>query len=167
MEITGTRRGWALRWLSLVGAGAASIEAQSRGGARAVRFSNPAGLSKPTGYSHVAEVMSGRTVYIAGQVALDKDGQLVGRDDFAAQIRQVFTNLNTALASAGAVFGDVVKLNYYVVERVDRAQIAVLRETRDRFVNTQSPPVSTLVYVKDLARADFLVEVEAIAVVRA
>jgi len=126
---------------------------------------NPATLSKPNGYSHVAEVISGKMVYIAGQVAFDKDGQLVGKDDFAAQVRQVFANLNEALNSAGGTFADVVKLNYYCVDRVERSQLPALREIRDQFVNTQAPPASTFVFVSDLVRPEWLVEIEAVAVV--
>lgn len=108
-------------------------------------LSNPATIHKPNGYSHVAEIADGKLVYIAGQVALNKDGQLVGKDDFAAQLQQVFENLGEALKSAGGSFADVVKLNYFCVERVDRNELAVVRSTRDRYVNVQAPPVSTFV----------------------
>src|SRR5215470_9460003 len=74
-----------------------------------VRFMNRA----PAGYSHVVEVKGGRTLYIAGQVSADASGSLVGAGDFRAQIRQVFSNLNSRLQEAGAQFKDVVKLNYY------------------------------------------------------
>ena len=130
-------------------------------------LSNPATIHKPNGYSHVAKVSSGNVVYIAGQVALNKDGQLVGKDDFPARVQQVFANLGEALKSAGGSFADVVKLNYFCVDRLDRSQLAVLRSTRDRYVNTQSPPVSTLVFVSSLVSSDLLIEVEAVAVVNA
>src|SRR5437588_11239786 len=71
---------------------------------REVHLSNPATLSKPNGYSHIAKVTSGKIVYIAGQVALDKDGLLVGKDNFGQQVRQVLTNLNEALKAAGGSF---------------------------------------------------------------
>jgi enamine deaminase RidA (YjgF/YER057c/UK114 family) len=74
----------------------------------------------------------------------------------------VFENLRRALAAGGATFRDVVKLNYYVV---DAAQVPVLREVRDRYVNTAAPPASTLVEVRRLFRDDLLLEVEAVAVV--
>lgn len=76
-----------------------------------IRQSNPFTLSTPTGYSHVVEVLSGRTVYIAGQVAFDQSGKLVGKEDFAAQTTQVFENLKLALAAIGATFDNVVKVN--------------------------------------------------------
>ena len=132
---------------------------------REVRLHNPDTLAKPAaGYSHVAEVTSGRTIYISGQVSLGNDGQLVGKDDFAAQTRQVFENLNAALIGTNSNFGEVIKLNIYCDERVDRAQLPAMREIRDRYVNTKNPPASTLVFVKGLARPEWLIEIEAVAV---
>jgi reactive intermediate/imine deaminase len=126
-----------------------------------IKFSNPSTLSTPPGYTHVVEAAGGRTVYIAGQVALDKSGNLVGRGDFHAQAEQVFENLKAALDAAGGTFKDIVKLNYYVS---DMSQIASLREVRDKYVNKSAPPASTLVQVVRLFREEFLIEVEAIAV---
>lgn len=133
---------------------------------REVLIHNPPEIAKPTaGYSHVVEVTSGKVVYIAGQVAFDKNGQLVGKDDFAAQVTQVFANLNEAVKAAGGTFADVVKLNYYCVDRVDRSQVVAVREIRDKYVNIQSPPASTFVFVKDLVRPEWLIEIEAVAVI--
>ena len=132
---------------------------------RGVRLSSPATLHKPNGYSHVAEVTSGKIVYIAGQVALDREGQQVAAPDFRGQVRQAFANLNEAVKSAGGSFANVIKLNYYCVDRVDRSQLPALREVRDQFVDTQAPPVSTLVFVSDLVRPEWLIEIEAVAVV--
>ncbi|MEW6210713.1 MAG: RidA family protein [Acidobacteriota bacterium] len=126
-----------------------------------VRFINPPALSTPPGYTHVVEARGGRTIYIAGQVALDKSGNIVGRGDIRAQTGQVFENLKAALSAAGADFSHVVKLNYYVL---DTSQLASLRETRDKYVNTRNPPASTLIRVAGLAREEFLIEIEAIAV---
>ena len=130
-----------------------------------VRLSSPPRLSKPNGYSHLAEVGGGKLVYIAGQVAFDRDGELVGRDDFPAQVGQVFANLNEAVQSAGGSFTDIVKLNYYCVDRVGRDQLPHLREIRDHFVNTAAPPASTFVFVRDLVNPAWLIEIEAVAVV--
>jgi enamine deaminase RidA (YjgF/YER057c/UK114 family) len=126
------------------------------------RFSPPE-LHKTVGYSHVAEARGGRLVYIAGQVALDASGTLVGAGNFKAQVEQVFENLGTALRSAGARFEDVVKLNTYCVETVPPGEIAAFREVRDRFVPTAEPPASTFVFVSRLVHPDWLVEVEAVA----
>jgi enamine deaminase RidA (YjgF/YER057c/UK114 family) len=130
------------------------------------RIFNPDTIAKPTGYSHVAEVSDGKIVYIAGQVALDRAGNLVGKDDLRAQTQQVFENLKSAVEAAGGDFSSVVKLNYYCAESVDPAQITTVREIRDKFVNTSNPPVSTFVFVKRLVRPEWLIEVEAVAVVK-
>lgn len=130
----------------------------------APRFVNPAALSAPHGYSHVALIPSGsRVVYISGQVPLDKDGKLVGAGDFRLQAEQVFTNLKLAVSEVGGTFADVVKLNFYVR---DVSHLPELRGVRDRYVNTAHPPASTLVEIRGLFREDVLLEVEAVAVIR-
>ena len=134
---------------------------------RPARIFNPDTMAKPTaGYSQVAEVSGGKIVYIAGQVALDRSGNLVGKDDFRAQVQQIFENLKAAVEAAGGDFHDVIKLNYYCAESVDPAQVAVVREIRDKYVNTANPPTSTFVVVKRLVRPEWLIEVEAVAVVK-
>jgi len=126
-------------------------------------FSAPQ-LPKPVGYSHLAEISSGKLIYIAGQVAMDAAGNIVGKGDYPAQLQQVFANLKTALQAAGASFKNVVKLNYYIVDSVDRSQFFAYREIRDRHVDTANPPVATVVVVRGLFLPEFLVEIEAIAV---
>jgi len=116
----------------------------------------------PLGYSHVVEVRGGRTLYVSGQIALDRDGKLVGEGDFGAQVVQVFENLKSRLEEGGATFKDVVKLNYYLT---DGSALPTLRDIRNRYLNVEQPPASTLVVVKQLFREDFLVEIEAVAVV--
>jgi enamine deaminase RidA (YjgF/YER057c/UK114 family) len=125
------------------------------------RFVNPESLTKPTGYTHVVEARGGRTVYISGQIALDKNGNIVGINDFEAQVRQAFQDVRHALEAAGMTFDDVVKLGLYVT---DVSHVGTLRQVRDEFVNTQNPPASTLVQVAALVRPELLFEVEAIAV---
>jgi 2-iminobutanoate/2-iminopropanoate deaminase len=129
------------------------------------RVSSPTELPKPVGYSHIAEITGGKLIYIAGQVAMDASGKLVGEGDYAAQLRQVFANLNTALEAAGASFRNVVKLNYFIVESVDRSQFFAYREVRDRYVDTAHPPVATVLRVSGLYLPEFLVEIDAIAVI--
>jgi enamine deaminase RidA (YjgF/YER057c/UK114 family) len=116
----------------------------------------------PAGYSHIVEVRGGRTLYISGQLALDQDGNLVGRSDFRAQVKQVFENLKARLDEGGATFKDVVKLNFYLT---DASDLQALRDVRNSYVNTEAPPASTLVVVKQLVREEYMIEVEAIAVV--
>jgi len=125
-----------------------------------IRFLNPSTLAPTPGYSQVVEVTGGRTIYLAGQIALDASKNLVGRGDFRVQAQQVFENLTAALAAVGADFSHVVKLNFYLL---DRANLPILREVRDLYVNTETPPASTAVVVSGLAQEDFLLEVEAIA----
>ncbi|WP_218031992.1 RidA family protein [Dictyobacter kobayashii] len=125
-----------------------------------IRFINPPAIAPAPGYTHVVEVTRGRTIYIAGQIALDQAGNVVGPHDFRAQTRQVFENLKAALAAVGADFTHVVKLNMYVV---DISQLLALREVRDSYVNTVNPPASTLVEVRKLAREELLIEIEAVA----
>src|SRR5262247_4333095 len=108
-----------------------------------VRYLNPQTLSVPTGYSHVAEVSSGRTIYIAGQVAFDKSGSVVGKGDFAAQATQVFENLKAALAAVGATFDNIVKVTTFVT---DLSQMQTLRSIRAKYYG-KNPPASTLVQI--------------------
>lgn len=131
-----------------------------------VRFLNPKTMAKPPGYTYVVETTGpGRTVYIAGQLGLDLDNKLVGAPgDFRAQCAKAFENLGFALASVGAKFNDVVKINNYLV---DMSHIAIFREVRDAFLNTKAPPASTTVAISQLARPGALFEVEAIAVLPA
>ena len=130
------------------------------------RLSNPGTMAKPAaGYSQLAEVTGGKLVYIAGQVALDQSGNLVGKDDFRAQVEQVFKNIDAAVKAAGGDFHSVIKLNYFCSESVDPSQVPAVREIRDRYVNTANPPTSTFVVVKRLVRPEWLIEVEAVAVV--
>ena len=124
------------------------------------RFLSPESLPAPFGYSHVVDAPAGRVIYISGQVPLDADGHLVGEGDFEAQVRQVFDNLTAALEAADASWADVVKLNYFLR---DVGQIASVRSIRDKYVDTEHPPASTLVEVSGLFRDDVMIEIEAVA----
>jgi len=140
--------------LLLVASGSA-VQAQTPGR----QFINPPGLTKPTGYTHVVVSADHRAAYIAGQVALDSAGTVVGVGDFKAQAEQVFANLRTALASVGASFGDVVKTTTFIT---DLKNLPALRKARARYVDTPHPPANTLVPVSALARPDLLLEIEAV-----
>lgn len=129
-----------------------------------VKRTNPPTLSTPTGYTHVVEVSGPtKTIYISGQIALDKSGNLVGGNDMKGQAEQVFKNLEAALASAGARFGDVVKMNTYTT---DMSQVQAIRDVRTRYFRDVTP-ASTLVQVVHLARPELLLEIEVVAVVPA
>lgn len=126
-----------------------------------IRFVNPPTMAAPRGYTHIAEVTQGRIVFISGQVALDASGNAVGAGDLRAQTIQVFENLKAALEAVGADFSQVVKFTYFLL---DISQIGIVREVRDTYVNTSNPPASSAVEVRKLFRDEFLIEVEAVAV---
>lgn len=127
------------------------------------RYINPPGLTRPSGYTHVVVSSDGRTAYIAGQVAFDSVGQVVGPGDFRAQAAQVFSNLGRALASVGATFGDVMKTTTYIT---DVRNLGMLREARARYFDSARPPANTLIPVGALARPELLLEIEAVVEIR-
>ena len=122
----------------------------------------PNTMPKSVGYSQLAVVTGGAVVFIAGQVALDKSGNVVGKNDFEAQVQQVFENLKAALEAAGSTFNDVVKLNSYFL---DLSHVSEFRRTRDKYIDIKNPPASTAIQVSRLFQPDFLIEIEAVAVV--
>jgi enamine deaminase RidA (YjgF/YER057c/UK114 family) len=126
---------------------------------------SPSTLPPPTGYSHVAKVSKGTLVYIAGQVSSDASGKLVGEGNFEAQVEQVFKNLKLALESAGASMADIVKMNTYLVAEVSQDDLPKMRAIRDRHLNKEKPPASTLVVVSRLARPGWLIEIEVVAAI--
>ena len=129
-----------------------------------VRFLDPDGLHHNPAFSQVAVVAgSVRTIYVGGQDAVDADGAIVGVGDIAAQTEQVLRNLRTALEAAGAGPQHVVKWTVLIVEGQDFASgySAFQRVWSDQ----PHPPVITAAIVKGLAHPDFLVEMDAIAVV--
>jgi enamine deaminase RidA (YjgF/YER057c/UK114 family) len=128
---------------------------------------NPPALAKPVGYSHGIEVQGGKTVYLAGQVALDKDGGLVGPGDIVAQFRQICENLKAVLLARAGQLNDIVKLTIYCLDKTAykrRAKEigAVYREYFGRHY-----PAMTFLEVKGLYDDDqgCLLEIEAVAVV--
>ena len=122
-------------------------------------YVRPDGLPPVNGYSH-AVAFAGPMIVVSGQVPVNADGRLVGKDNPAAQIRQVFENLTAALAAAGAGMDQVVKLTVFLT---DLADLALFRRIRDEYVSTDKPPASSLVQVSALVNPDFRVEVEALA----
>jgi reactive intermediate/imine deaminase len=123
----------------------------------------PETMPKSVGYSQLAIVTSGKIVFIAGQVALDKSGNVVGKDDFRTQVKQVFENLKAAVEAAGGSFHDIIKLNSYFL---DLSHLPEFREVRDQYIDTSKPPASTAIQVPRLFRPEFLLEIEAVAVPR-
>ncbi len=131
-----------------------------------IEFIDPDGLFPSGTYTHTVVASGARTVYISGQVAQDASGEVVGPGDLAAQTEQVMKNLGAALAAAAAGYDDVVKITTLVVGYRPEHR-AVLTEARSRHFRPDRPPASTLVGVEALARPEFLVEIEAIAVLEA
>lgn len=125
---------------------------------------NPESLPPPPGYSQVVKTSGGTTVYLAGQVAWDRDRNIVGEGDFEAQTRQVFHNLVEALGAAHAAMADLVKIGIYVVDH-DQEKMAIIRNVRDELLNGVTPPASTLLGVEALAVPGLMIEIDGIAVV--
>jgi len=127
----------------------------------------PAGLNvrmqqgKPA-YPHVVTVNGpGKTIYIAGQLARDAEGNIVGPGDMRAQMEQTFKNLDACLKAAGAGWADVVKTNTFVT---NYAEFAKCSDVRMRYIVVASP-TSTTIEIKGLAQPEAMVEIELIAVV--
>ena len=123
------------------------------------------GVAQPQGmYNHAISASAGRLLFIAGQVSIDQDNQLVGPGDFSAQMQQVFKNLGSILDSAGASFENVVKFTTYVTRAQDlRAFYEKRREIFAEIYPRGRYPANTLVVINQLAREEWLIEVEAIA----
>ena len=125
---------------------------------------NPAHMYKTThlGFSHAVEQNSGRTLHLAGQIAWDSKGELVGAGDFRAQLHQALANLKTVLAEFGATPADIVRLRTYVVNHSPE-KLGPLTEEVLAFYDGAEPAASTLIGVQSLAMPEFLVEIEATA----
>ena len=128
---------------------------------------NPDTLLTPRGYSHVVAIEGAQKLaFIAGQVAIDKEGKIAGAGDLTAQIKQVAHNLIAALAAVGAKPSDIVKMNTYIVQ-YKPSDYAAMREARAiLFPSGAEPPASTLIGVHSLAVDGLLVEIEAIAAIK-
>ena len=132
-------------------------------GTPSIRRINPPELGDPPGYSQIVDVSAVRMVFIAGQTALDRDGNVVGKNDFATQAEQVFENLGIALRASGCTAANLVKLTVFLT---DMDNLGKYREARNRFFASVTPPSApavTLVEVSKLYGPDFLIEIEAIA----
>ncbi|HVA83564.1 MAG TPA: RidA family protein [Candidatus Binataceae bacterium] len=126
-------------------------------------FINADTIHTPRGYTHVVAVQGGRMLFVSGQVAIDKDGQIVGRGDLKAQARKAAENLVAALKGAGASLADVVKMNTYVVN-YKQDDYRAIADMRREFFPRENPAASTLIGVAALAIDGLLIEIEAVAV---
>jgi len=132
--------------------------------AQGIEHINPPGLNTSPAYSQVVKAKPGTVVWIAGQVAQNAKGEVVGKGDLKAQVNQVWENIKVALDASGATFKDVVKTTTYVVNYTPSMRDD-LRAARLRFMGGAEPPAATLVGVQSLTSADWLVEIEVTAVV--
>ena len=122
---------------------------------------NPDGIVKPVGYSQAVRASGSVLVFIAGQVAVDENGEIVGRGDIEAQTRQIMINIETIIKAAGGTMRDIVRWTHYSTNIARYADTA--RRVRSEFIPTD-PPAGALIEVKALAHPDYLLEVDAIAV---
>jgi enamine deaminase RidA (YjgF/YER057c/UK114 family) len=122
---------------------------------------NPSEVSSPTGYSH-AVIKPGTPVHLAGQVAASVDGSLVGLGDIEAQARQVFANISAVVAGCGGSLDDIVKLTVFVTDLAFRPAVA---KVRAELWPANDFPASTFLVVSSLALVDYLVEIEAVAMI--
>jgi enamine deaminase RidA (YjgF/YER057c/UK114 family) len=137
----------------------------TRKAAPSIVRTNPSELGTPPGYSQIVDIAASRIIFISGQTALDQEGNLVGRSDFAAQAAQVFRNLAIALRARGCDATNLVKLTVFLT---NMENLGAYREVRNRFFASVTPPAApavTLVEVSKLYGAEFMIEIEAIAAV--
>ena len=129
-----------------------------------VQYLNPDGMHRNPAFTQVVTVSGPvKTVYVGGQDAVNGAGEIVGKGDIVAQTEQVFTNLQTALEAAGAGLEHIIKWNIYIVQGQPLGPaFGVFQRV---WGHRPNPPAITGVYVAGLANPDFLVEMDAIAVV--
>lgn len=126
-------------------------------------YLNPKALFEPRFFTHTVAVSGAeKLVFVSGQVSYDRSGAVVGKGDMRAQGEQVFANLTRNLKAAGAGWGDVIKMNGYMV-RMNPEAVTAYREVRTRFLDPKRMPASTLVGVDRLVHEDLLLEVEVVA----
>ncbi len=150
--------------ICVAGALIAPAAAQAQSATPNVTYNNPSTMPKPPGYTQVVEVNTpGRILFIAGQLGYDAAGKQGA--DIRAQTTLVFENLKAAVESAGGTMSNIVKINMFVTDM--QTALPVIREIRDKYVNTAAPPASTLLQISKLAREGALIEIEAIAILPA
>jgi enamine deaminase RidA (YjgF/YER057c/UK114 family) len=136
----------------------------SVGGAGSVRYINPDTLNKNPAFTNVVVVEGNvKTVHIGGQDAVNASGGIVGKGDIVAQVEQILANLRAALAAGGAGPEHIIKWNLYVVE--GQSLQAGFAAFQNAWPQTPNPPAITMAFVSGLAHPDFLVEMDAVAVV--
>ena len=129
-----------------------------------VEYLNPDGLHKNPAFSQVAVTQaSSSTIYVGGQNAVDSSGEIVGKGDMGRQAKQIFRNLEIALSAVGAKIDHIIKWNVYVVQ--GQSPQPGFEEFQRVWGNRPNPPLITVLFVVGLANPDFLIEIDAIAVI--
>ncbi|WP_455290039.1 RidA family protein [Cupriavidus necator] len=125
-----------------------------------VKFVEPV----PAGYSKYVEVDLGnaRMIILSGQVSMDPQGNVVGKNDVNRQLEYVFSEIKHTLERAGGTMNHLIKINNYFV---DLSDVSIFRRVRDKYVNRQVPPASTTMEVRRFVNSDILVEIEAMAII--
>jgi enamine deaminase RidA (YjgF/YER057c/UK114 family) len=129
-----------------------------------IEYPRPHGLLQHPAFAQVVVACGTRTIYTSGQVSIDESGKLVGQGDLAAQTTQAMRNLGLALAAAGAGYDDIVKTTTYVV-RYKPEHRDIIGKAKKPFFGERGPAASALIGVSALAMPEWLIEIEAIAVV--
>lgn len=119
---------------------------------------------KGLGFTQVTEARGNKTIFVSGQVSIDETGQTVGKGDIVAQTHQVMKNLGMALAGANAGYTDLAKITVFIVD-YDPAQRMAILAARNEYIPPDIAPASTLIGVSALAAPDYLIEIEAVAVI--
>jgi enamine deaminase RidA (YjgF/YER057c/UK114 family) len=132
--------------------------------ARRIAYINPKNACPPQGlYSHATRVNAGTLYFIAGQLAVDKDGEVAGRHDFARQFYQVFDNLAAVLEGIDSDFTNIVKFTTYLIHSQDIEKFMELRAAYfPKIFGEQPYPPNTLLIVDRLVKEDFLLEIEVV-----
>ena len=133
--------------------------------AESIAYLNPPGTCPAQGlYSHATAVPAGGTLHIAGQLSVGRDGSVVGKNDFDAQMRQVLENLGAVLEGTGLGFNNIVKFTTYLVDAQDIARFMEIRaELFPALFGGSLYPPNTLLIVDRLVKEEFLIEIEAVA----
>ncbi|MCG8538392.1 MAG: RidA family protein [Clostridia bacterium] len=129
-----------------------------------VSYINPDNMMKPQGFTQVISVKGlNKTIYIGGQDSVDKDGNIIGKDNIKEQAQQILSNIEKALKSAGAKLENIIKWNVYVKQ--GQSPMPAFEVFQDRWGDKPNPPAITLLYVAGLAHPDYLMEMDAIAII--
>ena len=142
----------------------AAVKCFSQTDTSIVKFKNTPSVWSAKGYSQdsIIDLSNSQMIIISGQVPLDINGNSVGKGDLGKQAEQVFSNIKSILVAEGGTMDNLVKLGIFMV---DISQLQTLRDVRNKFININYPPTSTLVQVSRLFRDDVLLEVEAMAII--